>query len=94
MAIRMITSDFISLELINRIIKDSVKKIRKMQWFHFEKNSPYQFFCKTTFNEALAFNIIDLRKPESTSRTSLKFHLSPLHEEQPTIKLPKYKNPL
>jgi hypothetical protein len=41
MAIQITTSNLISLEPMNNTIKDPVKRIHKMQWFHFEKTLPY-----------------------------------------------------
>jgi hypothetical protein len=57
--------------------KDAVVSFRELT---------YQFY-KTTLNDAIEFNTTDLRKPGCTSRTSLKFHLPPLYEDQPQIKL-------
>jgi hypothetical protein len=69
-----------------------MKVIFKMQWFHFENISPYQFFYTTTFIEAMKFNFANTSKPGYTSRTSLQVHHSYLYGERPKIILPQYKN--
>jgi hypothetical protein len=88
----MTTNNLISLESMNNAMKDSVKEIHIMQYFCYENNSLYHFSHKTTLNDTVEFKVTVFKKPACISRAPLQVHLLPLHEEQPEIKLPKYKH--
>jgi hypothetical protein len=51
---------FVLLRPMSDVMKDYVKGLHVMQWFHFEKDQPYKFFYKNTINEEMPFSVTDL----------------------------------
>lgn len=78
--------DFKSIEEMSQQMKGKIVGIRKMQWFHFEKSSP---FFKDTLNEGMPFNSICLKK--NPGRPPV-VELQPLYNSPVKIKVKKYKN--
>jgi hypothetical protein len=82
---------FVSLQPMSDVMKDSVKGLRVMQRFYFEKDQPYKFFYKNTISEEMPFTVVDLQKSRQVGRPT-KLELTKLYNEPPKIKTPKYKN--
>nr|CAD7452379.1 unnamed protein product [Timema tahoe] len=70
-------------------MKDNIVGIRKMQWLHFEKYTPFSLFYKETLNEEMLFERLDLKK--SSGRPPI-IEPTSLYETPLKIKLPKFRN--
>lgn len=49
----MSKDDIKSIDKMSKLMKGQNKGFRQMQWFHFEKSSPYTLIHKETLNEDL-----------------------------------------
>jgi hypothetical protein len=83
---------FVSLQPMSDVMKDSVKGLCVMKWFHVEKDQPHKFFYKNTINEEMPFSVIDLRKSRQVGRPTKNVEITKPYNEPPNIKTPKYKN--
>lgn len=95
LVIKMTQNDFKSIAPLNEIMKNNVQGLRKMQWFHFQKQSPCILYFKDTLSEEFPFTTVDLKKcgrAGRPQRTPLILDLPPLYQGPLKIKLPKYKN--
>lgn len=87
---QMSQEDFKSIDEMSKLMKNQIKGIRKMQWLHFEKLSPYTLFYKETVNEDLPFTSTSLKK--TTGRPQTTVQLKPLYDGPINIKTPKFKD--
>jgi hypothetical protein len=55
-------------------MKDSVKGLCIMQWFHFEKDQPYKFLYNNIINEEISFSVSSLQKSRQVGRLTKDIH--------------------
>lgn len=94
MVVQMNRNDFKAITPMDQFMQDKVKGISKMQWLHFERESPFILFYKNDVSDDVFYPFKEMNLANETSRPwrSLQVELPLLYQQPPMIKYKKYKD--